>query len=377
MQKNVEAMERTMESGNLSQSGFGVTNPVYNSLKEAKKVQTAYENRVRGNRADNKTSEQVLDHTTRVNLLKMLNSGVLSDLNGIISTGKEANVYYAKAGNKLEPEFQEGTEYAIKIYKTTLNEFKNRSEYIEGEFRFRHSKKVNERKLIKLWAEKEMRNLKRMMGSVNVPTPVLLRENILVMKFIGKEGWAAPSLKDVPLTESKASELYTELCLMMRNLFQKCKLVHADLSEYNILYHKGSLCFIDCSQSVEHDHPKAFEFLKNDVNVMSAFFTKRGLSGILFPRELFEFITDINIGDDTVEQHLAQLRETALKREDRPLTEEESSKNTLFQNTFIPRTLSQIENPLDTDENVDFHYSAAGLSSPAKSVVNKEEESDQ
>jgi serine/threonine-protein kinase RIO1 len=148
-------MERTMESGNMmSQGGLEISTPVYNSLKEAKKVQIAYENRVRGNRADKSTSEQVLDQTTRVNLLKLLNSGVLSDLNGIISTGKEANVYYAKAGNKLEPDFAEGTEYAIKIYKTTLNEFKNRSEYIEGEFRFRHSKKVNERKLIKLWAEK-------------------------------------------------------------------------------------------------------------------------------------------------------------------------------------------------------------------------------
>jgi RIO kinase 1 len=157
-------------------------------------------------------------------------------------------------------------------------------------------------------------------------------------------------------------------------LFQKCKLVHADLSEYNILYSKGSLCFIDCSQSVEHDHPKAFEFLKNDVNVVTTFFKKRGLSGLLFPRELFEFITDINIGEDSVDDYLRNLRETAVKREERPLTEEERAQNTLFQNTFIPRTLSQIEHPLDTDDQANFHHSVAGLS-PAK--LTREENEDQ
>jgi RIO kinase 1 len=64
-----------------------------------------------------------------------------------------------------------------------------------------------------------MRNLKRMSAVLYVPTPVLLRDNILVMKFIGKEGWPAPSLKDVALTESKANECYLELCKMMRYLW--------------------------------------------------------------------------------------------------------------------------------------------------------------
>lgn len=92
-------------------------------------------------------------------------------------------------------------EYAIKIYKTTLNEFKNRTEYIEGEYRFRHANKSNPRKLIKLWAEKEMRNLKRLEShNIPCPSPIVLRENILVMTFIGKNGFPAPSLKDTNLS---------------------------------------------------------------------------------------------------------------------------------------------------------------------------------
>jgi len=31
-------------------------------------------------------------------------------------------------------------------------------------------------------------------------------------------------------------------------MFQDCKLVHGDLSEYNMLYHDGALYFIDVSQ---------------------------------------------------------------------------------------------------------------------------------
>ena len=51
---------------------------------------------------------------------------------------------------------------AIKVFKTTLNEFKNRDKYIRNDYRFHDSiSKQNPRKFIKVWAEKEMRNLIR------------------------------------------------------------------------------------------------------------------------------------------------------------------------------------------------------------------------
>ena len=53
-------------------------------------------------------------------------------------------------------------ECAVKIFKTTLNEFKNRDRYIKDDYRFKDRfGKQNPRKLVKLWAEKEMHNLKR------------------------------------------------------------------------------------------------------------------------------------------------------------------------------------------------------------------------
>ncbi|PWS21877.1 serine/threonine protein kinase, partial [Enterococcus faecium] len=80
----------------------------------------------------------------------------------------------------------------------------------------------------------------------------------------GKGGWAAPRLKDAALSDDKLRESYFELITTMRTLYQKCKLVHGDLSEYNILYFEGHLYIIDVSQSVDLDHPSALEFLKED-----------------------------------------------------------------------------------------------------------------
>lgn len=54
-------------------------------------------------------------------LFKMLNKGVFSELHGCISTGKEANVYHAITGD--------GTDLAVKVYKTSILVFKDRDRH--------------------------------------------------------------------------------------------------------------------------------------------------------------------------------------------------------------------------------------------------------
>jgi RIO kinase 1 len=128
---------------------------------------------------DRATSEQVLDPRTRLILFKLLNNGFLSAIDGCLSTGKEANVYYAKG--------EQGQEYAVKIFKTSILVFKDRDRYVSGEYRFRNGYcKSNPRKMVQTWAEKEMRNLKRLVSaSVPCPTPHLLKSHVLVMDFLG------------------------------------------------------------------------------------------------------------------------------------------------------------------------------------------------
>lgn len=165
-------------------------------------------------------------------LFKMLNRGLFSEINGCVSTGKEANVYHASAGD--------GRDLAIKIYKTSVLVFKDRDRYVSGDFRFRNGYcKSNPRKMVTMWAEKELRNLMRLNAAgINSPAPLQLRMHVLVMEFIGEGGVAAPRLRDAGLPLPLLRSAYVELIVIMRKLFQKCRLVHADLSEYNILYFK-------------------------------------------------------------------------------------------------------------------------------------------
>uniref|UniRef100_A0A915CMV8 Serine/threonine-protein kinase RIO1 n=1 Tax=Ditylenchus dipsaci TaxID=166011 RepID=A0A915CMV8_9BILA len=196
--------------------------------------------------------------------------GVFENLEGCISTGKEANVYHAIT--------KDGKSLAVKIYKTSILTFKDRDRYVTGEFRYRNGYcRHNPRKMVATWAEKEIRNLQRMLlAGLPVPKPVLLKSHVLVMEFIGENGWSAPLLKNADLDMQLADRLYCDCVRIMRELYRKCKLVHADLSEYNILVLNQKLVIIDVSQSVEHDHPHSLEFLRSDVTNVTRFFKDHG-----------------------------------------------------------------------------------------------------
>ena len=286
-------------------------------------------------KADRATVEQVLDPRTRMILFKILNKGVICEINGCISTGKEANVYHATNAD--------GYERAVKVYKTSILIFKDRDRYVTGEFRFRHGYcKHNPRKMVKTWAEKEMRNLTRMhQAGIPCPEPIILRSHVLVMDFIGTDGWPAPLLKDVTLSESKSRELYLQCIQIVRNIFWKCRLVHADLSEFNMLYQQDQLYVIDVSQSVEHDHPHALEFLRKDCTNVTDFFKKNGVC-VMTVRELFDFVTDPNITDDNVDDYLEKAQAIAANRGVEEESPEEAVKEEVFKKAYIPRTLDQV-----------------------------------
>ena len=248
-------------------------------------------------KADRATVEQVMDPRTRMILFKLLNRGFVTEINGCISTGKEANVYHCTGrGGEEGEEGGEGAQLghrAIKIYKTSILVFKDRDKYVSGEFRFRQGYgRKNPRKMVQTWAEKEMRNLVRIHGAgIPSPRPLLLRSHVLLMEFLGKDGWPAPRLKDAGLSESKARELYRSVLVSVHKMFHLCKLVHGDLSEYNMLYHQGDAFIIDVSQSVEHDHPHALEFLRKDLTNVTEFFRRLGVA-VLGLRELFDWVVD-------------------------------------------------------------------------------------
>ncbi|KAH9971952.1 RIO1 family-domain-containing protein [Lactifluus volemus] len=300
-------------------------------------------------KSDRATNEQVLDPRTRIILFKMIGRGLIHEVNGCVSTGKEANVYHA-----LTPE---SAHLALKIYKTSILVFKDRDRYVSGEYRFRRGyNRKNPRKMVRLWAEKELRNLRRLRAAgIPCPEPLEVRENVLVMSFLGdREGWASPRLKDAEIDDQSIyAFLYAELILDMRKLFHQCKLVHADLSEYNVLYHEGHLYIIDVSQSVEHDHPSAFDFLRSDIKNVEDFFSKMG-TRCLGLRRCFEFIvreqldTMDHLSDEDTFKRWLELGDTEGPPGFDPsiaAIRQSAHEDAIFEKSYIPRTLGELYDP--------------------------------
>ncbi|KAK0538880.1 Serine/threonine-protein kinase rio1 [Tilletia horrida] len=346
-------------------------------------------------KADRATTQQVLDPRTLVILFKMLQRNLIEQVNGCVSTGKEANVYHASvpppasqappASSAVSSHITHTPEqiqaqrehahkhgYALKIYKTSILVFKDRDRYVSGEFRFRHGySRHNPRKMVRLWAEKEARNLKRLVSAgLRAPNLVDIRDHVLVMDFLGREdGWPSPRLKDAKErieSEAEASgkgvearweELYLEMVADMRTMYQKCRLVHADLSEYNILYHEGHLWIIDVSQSVEHDHPRSFDFLRADIQHVNDFFQKQGGVRVIGLRAMFEYITrpeEVSLEQVREDESVIVRDEGADANGEEDATfsaaaaaaaAQEDEANAVFARAYIPRTLDEVYDP--------------------------------
>jgi RIO kinase 1 len=214
------------------------------------------------------TLEEVFDRATLLVIYQFLNSGVLYEVHGVVNAGKEARVYLGKT--------KEGKDLAVKIYLTTSAEFrKGMLKYIEGDYRFKGVKR-DTRSLIFTWAQKEFRNLEQASrAKVRVPKPVAVRNNVLVMEFIGKDGVSAPSLKEQ--SPSDPDEVYSLLLTYLTRLYRKAKLVHGDLSEYNIMMWKGKPVIFDVSQAVPTSHPRAEFLLRRDLANVNRFFSRLGV----------------------------------------------------------------------------------------------------
>ncbi|XP_053715111.1 serine/threonine-protein kinase RIO3 [Synchiropus splendidus] len=294
-----------------------LSNQVFNSLKRHCQSEERRSARLH-DKKEHSTAEQAVDPRTRLLMYKMVNAGVLDNINGCISTGKESVVFHADGGSLDQQPVP--AEVVLKVFKTTLNEFKNRDRYIKDDYRFRERfSKLNPRKVIRLWAEKEMHNLSRMQkAQIPCPQVVLLKKHILVMSFIGKDHVPAPKLKDAMLDQEQLKSAAFQVLHVMQQLYQECNLVHADLSEYNMLWHEGKVWLIDVSQSVEPTHPHGLEFLFRDCRNVSTFFQKRGVTEALSVYQLFNAVTGLNIpvGSEDESEFVAEIVALEKRNED-------------------------------------------------------------
>jgi len=215
---------------------------------------------------DRAVQEAVFDKRTLMDLYSLASKGMIDALGGSVCTGKEANIFKAIVGEK---------ELALKIYRISTSNFNAMQDYLHGDPRF-GSVRGTKRAIVSAWTKKEFRNLSRAEeAGVRVPHPIAMRGNILIMDLIGKEGHPAPMLKDVDLNNDEAKRVFDKLVEYISVLYNRAGLVHADLSEFNILYDDGEPVIIDMGQSVTLDHPMVRKFLERDIVNVTRFFRKR------------------------------------------------------------------------------------------------------
>jgi len=278
-----------------------------------------------------------LDHHVQLQISKAINAGLIERCNGAVKQGKEAVVYHANGGRNgsntiiddRSDNDDDGFDVAVKVFKR-IKEFRGRGDYVDGDPRYagRPFKSFTDREQLEVWTEKEYRNLVRAHRSkVPVPNPIHYKENVIFMRFIGEDGWPAPQLREIRIRRGspKWYALYEQVVGSVQRLFQDARLVHGDLSEYNILVapqsqveHSCQKCLhdieentaadnfkngdvlddlqtvlIDFGQAVEVRHPKAEELLRRDLKRVNEFFTKQGTAKTLSVEDAMTFV----IGD--------------------------------------------------------------------------------
>ncbi|MDN7011758.1 serine protein kinase RIO [Methanoculleus sp. FWC-SCC3] len=209
-----------------------------------------------------KVRDDVFDEVTLLALYKLVQKKLITVIGGPISTGKEANVFYGE---------RDGRGLAIKIYRIQTANFKAMNEYLAGDRRF-SSVRGTRKGLIFAWTKKEFSNLARAHeAGIPAPEPLAFDRNILLMEFLGRDEVAYPQLRNAEVEDY--GMVYREILGYVERLYREARLVHADLSEYNILYHEKPY-LIDMGQAVTLDHPRASAFLIRDIKNLNRYFSR-------------------------------------------------------------------------------------------------------
>jgi len=191
-------------------------------------------------------------------------------------SGKEAKVYAVQSGGEVR---------CAKVYKeASQRSFKNSVLYNEGRKvrsgrsarAMQKGSKFGREQQEEIWQNTEVDALYKLADAgVRVPTPYGCFDGVLLMELItDEEGFAAPRLNDVSLSEQTALEHHAK---MMNNVVRMLSvgLIHGDLSEFNVLVDQDGPVIIDLPQAVNAaGNNNAKSMLLRDVNNMKQYYAQ-------------------------------------------------------------------------------------------------------
>jgi RIO kinase 1 len=218
------------------------------------------------------------EHDHDVILDAFLERGRITDVLGVVKSGKEATVYCCRAHPESGAEF-----LAAKVYRSLDDRtFRNDAVYQEGNWRWARENRVTRAFRAKSrfgrevqyagWIGREWEILTDLFAAgVPVPRPVDSAPGAILMEFFGAGPVAAPPLHSARMGREAAQVLLERLVAAIAAMLRR-NVVHGDLSAYNILWDGREERIIDFPQAVDpRSNPSARALLARDVeNVVRA-----------------------------------------------------------------------------------------------------------
>jgi len=175
-----------------------------------------------------------------------------------LGVGKEADVYDALNPKRVR--------IAVKFHR--LGRISFRQTIRKRGYTTEHTSWLFQSRLA---AEKEFQALKLVFQhGVAVPEPISQNRHVLVMGMI--EGAELAEYKEIP----EPKKVLKEILRNVRKAYLKASVVHADLSEYNVILKPDMhILIIDWPQYVRKEHPNAQQLLTRDVKNILRFFRRK------------------------------------------------------------------------------------------------------
>jgi RIO kinase 2 len=188
----------------------------------------------------------------------LVKAGVLEAFGKPLGVGKEADVYDALTQTKER--------IAVKFHRLGRISFRQTTRkrgYSTTHFSWLFQSRIA--------AEKEFQALKLVFSKrVAVPTPISQNRHVIAMGMI--DGAELAQWKEIPDPE----KVLKEILVNIRKAYLKAGVIHADLSEYNVILKPNMhILIIDWPQYVTKEHPNAQQLLARDVRNILRYFERK------------------------------------------------------------------------------------------------------
>jgi RIO kinase 2 len=190
----------------------------------------------------------------------LVKAEVLEAFGKPLGVGKEADVY-----NALTPNNQQVAVKFHRLGRTSFRQTKRKRGYIAQR---QHISWLYQSRLA---AQKEYEALKLVYPhGIAVPKPIQQNRHVIVMSMI--EGAELTNYTQI----TKPQNLLNEILLNIRKAYQEVGVIHADLSEFNVIVKPDEhILIIDWPQYVKRNHPNANQLLKRDIKNIVHFFQRK------------------------------------------------------------------------------------------------------